>query len=152
MKTAKRFKIVDFINPSGARVYRVTGTLDGKTIRKNFKTKSEAVTFRQQMDVKQLSAASEGQTVWTTLTHEQNRDAIAAINRLKHEKSTKNLSFAVDYFLQHYKEADELAIVEDAIKEYRKQKEQEKKRGILSSRQFGSIFDELATFEAVFQG
>lgn len=41
-----RFKITDFINPSGATAYRVSGTLDGKTIRKNFKTREEAVAHR----------------------------------------------------------------------------------------------------------
>lgn len=44
MKTAKRFKIVPFTNPSGDKVYRVSGTLDGKTIRKNFKSKSDGQT------------------------------------------------------------------------------------------------------------
>lgn len=152
MKSAKRFKIVDFINPSGARAYRVTGTLDGKTIRKNFKTKSAAVAFRQKMDVKHLNESSEGQTVWTTLTHDQNRDAIAAINRLKHAKSTKTLSFAVDYLLQHYKEAAELVTVDTAIEEYRQEKANELERGLISRRQERSISIEMDKLKAYFTG
>ena len=152
MKSAKRFKIVDFINPSGNRAYRVSGTLDGKTIRKNFKTKSAAVTFRQQMDIKFLNQESNGQTVWTTLTHDQNRDAIAAVNLLKKSKSTKSLTFAVKYFLEHYKEAAETMLVVDAVKEYLDEKTKEVERSILSARQERAIRFEMEKLKKHFDG
>ena len=79
--------------------------LNVRRIRKNFPTYKKAIAARQNLDIEYLEEECEGQTVWTTLTHDQNRDAIAAINRLKHTHSKRTLSFAVDYFLQHYKEA-----------------------------------------------
>ena len=95
-----RFKITKFSNPSGQDVWRLSGTLNGKRIRKNFSTREDAVDERQHLDIEHLNNESDGQTVWTTLTHDQNRDAIAATSLLKHSKSSKSLSFAVDYFLQ----------------------------------------------------
>ena len=65
MKTAKRFKIVSCTNPSGDMVYRVSGTLDGKTIRKNFKSKSDAVEYRQKLDVQLLNNESDGQAAFS---------------------------------------------------------------------------------------
>jgi hypothetical protein len=117
MKNSSRFTIVPFLNPSGNKVYRVKGTLDGKSIRKNFKTRKEAIAFRQQLEITFLNQESEGQTIWTTLTHDQNRDAIAAVNMLKRSNSSKSLSFAVKYLLQHYKESNENILVEDAVEE-----------------------------------
>ena len=73
-----RFKITPFTNKTGSKSFRVSGTLDGKSIRKNFKSRDDAVEYRQKLDIKFLETESEGQTVWTTLTHDQNREAIAA--------------------------------------------------------------------------
>lgn len=61
-----RFKITPFKNPSGSTVYRVSGTLDGRTIRKNFKTRKAATDCQQHLEIKYLEQESEGQTVWTT--------------------------------------------------------------------------------------
>lgn len=61
--------------------------------------------FRQTLDIEFLNGESEGQTVWTTLTHDQNRDAIAAVNLLQRSGSSKSLTFAVRHRLEHYKEA-----------------------------------------------
>jgi hypothetical protein len=115
-----RFKITPFTNKTGSKAFRVSGTLDGRSVRKNFKTRDAAVAFRDELDVEYLKGESEGQTVWTTLTHDQNREAIAAVNMLKRSGSTKPLTFAVRYFLEHYKEAAETmsvpAVVEEADK------------------------------------
>ncbi|QYY37276.1 hypothetical protein [Ruficoccus sp. ZRK36] len=86
------------------------------------------------------------------LTYDQNKDAVAAISLLQKSGTEKSLIFAVNYLLEHYQEAAEAKSVEDAILDYREEKEREVDRGILSSRQFGSIFDELATFKIVFEG
>lgn len=136
---ASRFKITKFTNPSGQEVWRLSGTLNGKRVRKNFPSRSEAVAERQGYEIEHLNSSSDGQTVWTTLTHDQNRDAIAAINRLKHDKSSKSLSFAVDYLLKHYKEAAESMIIEDAILQYKDEKSLEFERGLLSRRQERAI-------------
>ena len=76
-----RFKITPFTNSTGSKAYRVSGTLDGKSIRKNVKTRSAAVEYRQDLEIEFLNAESAGQTVWTTLTQDQNRDAVAAAKR-----------------------------------------------------------------------
>ena len=151
MKNSSRFTIVPFLNPSGNKVYRVKGTLDGKSIRKNFKTRKEAIAFRQQLEITFLNQESEGQTIWTTLTHDQNRDAIAAVNMLKRSNSSKSLSFAVKYLLQHYKESNENILVEDAVEEYKIQKGRELDRGLISRRQERAICYELDKFSTYFE-
>ena len=65
----QRFKITRFINPSGSEAWRLSGTLNGKQIRKNFKSRNDAVAERQRLSIRYLNEQSEGQTVWTTLTH-----------------------------------------------------------------------------------
>lgn len=147
-----RFKLTRFTNPSGQQVWRLSGTLNGKRIRNNFLTREEAVEARQALEIKYLNEESEGQTVWTTLTHEQNRDAIAAINRLKHAQSGKTLSFAVDYLLQHYKEAQETMGIRESAKAYLDEKFRDHDRGIISRRQYESIETELKKLQSYFAG
>ena len=79
MKKAKsRFRISKFQNPSGDIVWRVSGSLNGERIRKNFRTRAEATGERQRLDIRALNETSDGQQIWTTLTHDQNREAINA--------------------------------------------------------------------------
>ncbi|WP_269526415.1 tyrosine-type recombinase/integrase [Coraliomargarita parva] len=146
----QRFKITPFTNPSGVKVFRVSGTLDGKTIRKNFSTRNEAVTCRDELTVKFLNEKSDGQTVWTTLTHDQNRDAISAINMLKQGGSNKTLSFAVQYLLNHYREAAETMEVGAAVEEYKAVKALEFDRGLLSRRQERAIRIEMDKLKEYF--
>jgi len=145
-----RFKITKFTNPSGQDVWRLSGTLNGKRIRKNFSTREDAVDERQHLDIEHLNNESDGQTVWTTLTHDQNRDAIAATSLLKHSKSSKSLSFAVDYFLQHYKEAAESMTLEAAIREYTDERSKDAERGLLSHRQERAIKIEMKKLQGYF--
>lgn len=145
-----RFKITPFSNPSGAKVFRVSGTLDGESIRKNFKTRTDAVAYRQQLEIEHLNGESEGQTVWTTLTHDQNRDAIAATGLLKNSKSTKSLTFAVKYFLEHYKEAAETMTVAAAIDAYIEDRTKDFERGLISSRQIRAIGIEMKKLKGYF--
>jgi hypothetical protein len=42
MSQAPQFVISEFTNPSGEIVFRLTGWLDGKRIRKNFPSRAEA--------------------------------------------------------------------------------------------------------------
>ncbi len=73
----QRFKITRFINPSGSEAWRLSGTLNGNQIRKNFKSRNDAIAERQQLSIRYLNEQSEGQTVWTTLTHGQNKESIS---------------------------------------------------------------------------
>lgn len=147
-----RFKITPFTNPSGTKVFRVSGTLDGKTIRKNFKDRKLAVAFRDKMDVESLNDHSEGQEVWTTLTQEQNRDAIAAVNMLKRNGSKHSLTFAVNYLLKNYRESELERTVEEAVKEYLDERQKDQKRSIISVRQHDSIRSEFSWFEIALGG
>ena len=148
--TTTRFKITKFTNPSGQDVWRLSGTLNGQRIRKNYSTRDEAVADRQHLDIEHLNNESDGQTVWTTLTHDQNRAAIAATSLLKHSKSSKSLSFAVDYFLQHYKEAAESMTIEAAIREYTDERSKDAERGLLSHRQERAIGIEMKKLQGYF--
>jgi len=146
----QKFKITKFENPGGKPAFRVSGTLFGERIRKNFETRKEAVAYRQELNVEHLNGDPAGQQVWTTLTNEENRDAIAAMNQLKAAESKRSLSFAVSYFLQHYKEAAEEMTVALAKKEYLLEKDREVQRDLLTFRQFRSIRIEMEKFEGFF--
>jgi site-specific recombinase XerD len=150
MKPAKRFKITPFTNPSGDKVYRISGTLDGVTVRKNFKKRKDATECQQQLEIKYMERLSEGQTVWTTLTHEENRDAIAAANILKKTKFSKSLTFAVNYMIEHYREAEHAAQVEDVVESYLKSRDMDQQRSIITLRQYKAIRAEMNTFKMVF--
>ena len=148
----QRFKITTFTNPGGSEAWRLSGTLNGKQIRKNFKSRTDAVAERQQLSIRYLNEQSEGQTVWTTLTHGQNKEAILAINLLKQAKTNKPLTFAVNYFLEHHKEAAEIMMVEEAVREYCDHKSKELERGIISYRQERAITLEMKKLECYFAG
>ncbi len=137
------FKIARFKNPSGQFVHRLSGTLNGERIRKNFDTRKEAVAFRQKLDIIRLNEPSSGQTIWTTLSLEDNREAIAANNILKAAESKRTLTFAVKYFLEHYKEVAEQMSLPEAVKEYLLEKQIEMEREIITSRQLRAIKFEL---------
>ena len=134
-----KFKITQFKNPSGAVAWRLSGTLNGKRIRENYKTRPEAVAKRQEYDVEVLNGEPEGQTIWTTLTHKENRDAIAAVNQLKSRGSKYSLSFAVNYFLKHYRAPKADMAAGDAAMEYLEQRDRDCLRGFVSILQFKSI-------------
>ena len=109
MKT--KFKITEFTNPSGGTAWRLAGTLRGKRIRENQKPRAKVVAQRQAYEVERLNGVPEGQTVWSTLAHEQNQDAIAAVNILRRSKFQKSLTFAVNYLIEHYREAEHAASI-----------------------------------------
>jgi hypothetical protein len=58
-----KFKITQFKNPSGAVARCLSGTLNGKRIRENYKTRPEAVAKRQEYDVEHLNSVPEGRTI-----------------------------------------------------------------------------------------
>ena len=54
MNHAASFIISDFTNPSGDIVFRVSGWLDGKRIRKNFVTHAEAKVEVDALEIRRL--------------------------------------------------------------------------------------------------
>ena len=148
----QRFIITKFINPGGSEAWRLSGTLNGKQIRKNFKSRNDVVAERQKLSIRYLNEQSEGQTVWTTLTQLQNKEAISAINLLKQTKLNKSLTFAVNYFIAHYKEVAETMTVEEAVREYCDYKSKEMERGIISFCQEQGITREMKKLKGIFAG
>ena len=141
--TKSKFKITQFDNPSGQKAWRLSGTLNGRRIRENYKTRSEAVAKRQEYDVEFLNSVPEGRTIWTTLTPEQKRDAVTAVNTLKSRGSDSTLSFAVDYFLQHYRAPDAEKSVVEAADAYLKKRDRDCLKCFVSSMQFRAIRNEI---------
>ncbi len=91
MDQAAQFVISEFTNPSGEIVFRVTGWLDGKRIRKNFPTRAEASAERQALEIQRLQAETGIRTTATRLTDAQLHEAEAAFRRLA--DAPKSLSF-----------------------------------------------------------
>ncbi len=82
MSQAPQFVISEFTNPSGEIVFRLTGWLDGKRIRKNFPTRAEAGAERQAMEIQQLQTETGIRATATRLSDEQLHEAEAAFQRL----------------------------------------------------------------------
>ena len=55
----KLFRVTMFVNPSGSRAFRVSGSLRGKQIRRNFPTRAAAVAEADRLEVEALDAAAE---------------------------------------------------------------------------------------------
>jgi len=145
-----KFKITPFTNPSGQRVFRLSGSLNGKRIRENYKNRADAVTQRQTYEVERLNSAPEGRTVWTTLSPAENRDAVAAMNSLKSRGSPFSLSFAVDYFLQNYRPPEHEKPAGEAALEYLEQRMRDSLRSFISDLQLKAIRSEMQWFKMVF--
>lgn len=145
-----KFKITPFTNPSGQRVYRLSGTLNGKRIRENYPTRPEAVAKRQDYDIEWLNAHPEGRTIWTTLTPEENRDAVAAMNSLKSRNSPYSLSFAVDYFLQTYRPPEHEKAAGEVAMEYLEKRTRDCIRSFISQLQLKAIKSEMNWFKIKF--
>jgi integrase len=148
----QRFKIIPFTNPSGVRVWRLSGTLHGERVRRNFADRADAVTERQRLMVRYLNEKTEGQTIWTTLTQDQNQDAVAALAALRRAGSRRSLCDAIDFFLTHHREAEINLLTELAIERYLGDRQESQERGALSLPQLRSIRKELKNLALRFQG
>ena len=104
MAQAAQFVISEFTNPSGEIVFRVTGWLDGKRIRKNFPTRAEASAERQALEIQRLQAETGIRTTATRLNDAQLHEAEAAFRRLV--DAPKSLSFYLDFALANYRAPD----------------------------------------------
>lgn len=91
-------KIVPFLNPSGLWAHRVTGTVRGKRIRKNFRDPAEAQTFVNR-HVPALAGATP-RPVITSLPEMAVRQAEAAALKLP---AGTSLLDAVDFYASHFR-------------------------------------------------
>lgn len=150
MPVKSKFQIKKITYQNGTNAYRVSGRIEGKQIRRNFKTRKEALQVKQELEVERINGDSDGQTIFTTLTREQNRDAVAAISKLKQAGSNRPLSFAVDFLLKHYRDSGEDIQGKQAVEEYVDHKSLEETRGIISERQYKAIRMEMNFFKSKF--
>jgi len=66
MNQASPFVISEFKNPSGKIVFRVSGQLDGKRVRKNFSTRAEVVTERKVLEIARVPSWYPHDAPWQT--------------------------------------------------------------------------------------
>lgn len=96
-------KIKPFKNPSGNIVFRVTGSICGERVQKNFPTRQAAETFMNGL----IAAADQGESsrsrVSTTIFPEdaELREAEVVWQRLRQKIPHGSLITAVDYYLAH---------------------------------------------------
>lgn len=148
--TAVKFVISEFTNPSGEVVFRVSGWLDGKRVRKNFATRPEAQAERQALELAALQGESGIRVAATRLADDQLREAEAAFHRL--EGRTRSLAFYLDYALTNYRDpVNDMSLVE-AAKFYLEVREADEKLGHISHRQFTAFRCELRALVAAFPG
>lgn len=148
MTPKSSFVITRFNNPSGEVVFRVIGWLDGKRLRKNFRTRAEAEAERQILEVQRAQSESGIRTAITRLPEDAIRDAEATKVRLG--QSGHSLLFCVEYTLKHYRAPETEKPLVDAITTYIATKTREKERGFLSCRQILSITFELGHLKTAF--
>lgn len=91
-----RFQITNYVNPSGNRVFRVTGRLaDGTRIRKNFTNQLDAIQAKHDYEMQAASEKEVRRAVRTVLTESEIADAEAAI----HQAGGLKLSRIVAHYL-----------------------------------------------------
>ncbi len=103
MTQATSFNIAEFTNPSGEIVFRVSGWLHGKRIRKNFPTRREAQAECQTLEIARLQAENV-RTAITRLSDDQLQEAEASLRRLIGPPCS--LSFDLDFALTNYREPE----------------------------------------------
>jgi len=128
----------------------LSGSLNGKRIRENYASRDDAKSARQEYEIKLLNDEPEGRTLWTTLSPEENRDAVAAISMLKAQQSKYSLAFAVDHFLRTFRPPESEKAAQDAAHAYLDQRDKDAVRGFISALQFKAIRSEMNWFKIVF--
>lgn len=148
MNHATSFVVSEFTNPSGEIVYRVAGWLNGKRVRKNFATRTEAEAERQVLEVQRLQAETGIHVAATRLEDSQLKEAEAVFARLKGQ--SRSLSFYVDFAVANYREPENQKLLAKAIAEYVAAKEHEFEQDHISLPQMGRIRMDLKRLNAHF--
>ena len=101
MKTRGQYVINAFNYPGGSTAYRVTGTqMDGVRIRENYKTQSEALARKQQLEIEVLNFAPEKRITTTRLTPAQEAEAEHCFAAL----DGRSMTLAIRFFKENYRE------------------------------------------------
>ena len=100
MRDSKPFKISKFTNRGGSLSWRVSGSVNGKQIRRNFQSRADADAERQVLEIKRLNSSRLLRATLTALTDAQIKDCEAAIHILK----DKPILEAVNFYIQNHNE------------------------------------------------
>jgi integrase len=132
MSAKVTLKIVPFQNPSGHVVHRVSGSIYGKRVQKNFATVEVARTFMHGL----LKAADQGESMSARVTttsfarDEYLREAELAWARLREAHPKGSLVTAVDYYLanagQVIRDGDALVVLDEFIERRRERGNKDK--------------------------
>ncbi|OAM88246.1 site-specific integrase [Termitidicoccus mucosus] len=142
------FTIKPFKNRNGVISFRVAGWLLGERIRKNFKTREDAIAERAALELRVLQSQSNLRGASTFLTEAQLREAEAAFLRL--EKARRPLTFYLDYALANYREPEAALKIADAIETYMKARKEDVQQALIGKRQLRNIRLELTEFQRHF--
>ncbi|OAM87351.1 site-specific integrase [Termitidicoccus mucosus] len=142
------FTIKPFKNRNGVISFRVAGWLLGERIRKNFKTREDAIAERAALELRLLQSQSNLRGASTFLTEAQLREAEAAFLRL--EKARRPLTFYLDYALANYREPEAALKIADAIETYMKARKEDVQQALIGERQLRNIRLELTEFQRHF--
>jgi hypothetical protein len=149
MKKAK-FVVTRFINRNGVVSWRVEGRLSGARIRKNLKTKEEALAEKASLEMNALKATLGLRPAITCLSEEQLREAEGLFRRL--QGGPRSLSFCVDYALANHREPARQHSLTDAVVEYLAKKSREVTQQIISDPQATTIRRHLEVLKRQFPG
>lgn len=144
------FVVSRFKYPNGFTSWRVGGWLHGVRVRKNFKTREEAAAEKAALEIRALQAASGLQSVVTSLSTDQVREAEAVFRRL--EGKAQSLSFYVDFALANYREPERQKKIEDAVADYVAARKHELEQDHICQPMFDRIRWELKRLESHFAG
>jgi len=123
------FRVVEFINPSGGKAYRVTGwTIDGERIRENFKEHLEAVSRKQELDTQSANLESAGQTVFTRLTPEEVKDAESTVSVLRAAGHRCSMHSVATFFIANWRDPLKRVKTEDAVAAFLREKKAANRR------------------------
>ncbi|OAM87994.1 site-specific integrase [Termitidicoccus mucosus] len=142
------FTIKPFKNRNSVISFRVAGWLLGERIRKNFKTREDAIAERAALELRQLQSQSNLRGASTFLTEAQLREAEAAFLRL--EKARRPLTFYLDYALANYREPEAALKIADAVTTYMKARKEDVQQALIGKRQLRNIRLELTEFQRHF--
>ena len=130
MNHAASFTISEFTNPSGEVVFRVSGWLDGKRIRKNYPSRAEARAETDALEIQCLQGETGVRPTVTRLTEDQLHEAEAVFKRLSGK--SHSMSFCVDFALANYREPAARKNLKEAVAAYVAVKQHEFEQDLIS--------------------
>jgi hypothetical protein len=144
-----KFAVISFKNATGTVAWRVDGRLHGARVRRNFKTREEALAERSSLELQAVQASTGMRSVATTLSSDQIRDAEVAFRRLA--GNARPLAFYLDFALANYREPEKRKSSPEAVAECVAAKKREFDRDQISCCQYDRVGWELKRLMAHFK-